>query len=746
MEETANSELRGVMPEELMTRSPTEMNSEFKMSTSADGSSCVLVSLPAEEDPPPVNQSTKPLEQTSDKDELPAIVSITNDLKSKENGQTCDSVTAVQVPETSPEWPESLQGDVDCSLYESDPEEYNYLMEDETLDQELEIRCGEMNQCSVDPAWNVDTQYQSNDTCVELKNLSPNKTPVDYPGWITDDCISRLADRYEMKECQPAKKGWCADDCAVEEENIYQAEICTADEIPNTPLVVPFQTVAVQTDPATADKEVSVDQDIVKHMEKVMSERTVLKEQYQELLDKQAQLENQIQVEVKQLQQKVEEEVQSYKETMKQLIELKQKRDDMKKKSEKDKHEFAQKERDLKVEIEKLYEKSKRLMKDQENKENNLASLIAEQNEEKEMWDAELAEMKKDDDDLRSKILEETERAMKAEVSSLEISRELASMTFAEVVHKAEQHVGTLQIYSRHPEMRQKRKEWERYLVNIRRNEENLLAQYNSHIQLVKNGAKLSSLPEIPSPILPPAPAEDFSAYSDILPVASVPTFPGTSSLDPSPGMSSYIPPASLSGSLPHSPPSATNPISASHKIPVPVRSPPGFEGVQEVPSSCPASKLDKLLKKLQDKFPHSSRTQLTSVLQQIKTARGTMAGLSMDELIQQVTIKLLSQPEQTAVEPKISSFPRTLRFPTAVSQSNPSVSRPYGSNAVMGHHPERPSVGPLGCKLCLVCQQVVQPNDLHNMACSHVVHKECIKFWAQANRNSVCPFCICSK
>lgn len=31
----------------------------------------------------------------------------------------------------------------------------------------------------------------------------------------------------------------------------------------------------------------------------------------------------------------------------------------------------------------------------------------------------------------------------------------------------------------------------------------------------------------------------------------------------------------------------------------------------------------------------------------------------------------------------------------------------------------------PVACKLCLMCQKLVQPSDLHPMACSHVLHKE---------------------
>lgn len=31
----------------------------------------------------------------------------------------------------------------------------------------------------------------------------------------------------------------------------------------------------------------------------------------------------------------------------------------------------------------------------------------------------------------------------------------------------------------------------------------------------------------------------------------------------------------------------------------------------------------------------------------------------------------------------------------------------------------------PATCKLCLMCQKLVQPSELHPMACAHVLHKE---------------------
>lgn len=39
--------------------------------------------------------------------------------------------------------------------------------------------------------------------------------------------------------------------------------------------------------------------------------------------------------------------------------------------------------------------------------------------------------------------------------------------------------------------------------------------------------------------------------------------------------------------------------------------------------------------------------------------------------------------------------------------------------------HPFSVLQAPAACKLCLMCQKLVQPSELHPMACSHVLHKE---------------------
>uniref|UniRef100_A0A8C9M1I5 Ring finger protein 214 n=1 Tax=Panthera tigris altaica TaxID=74533 RepID=A0A8C9M1I5_PANTA len=458
------------------------------------------------------------------------------------------------------------------------------------------------------------------------------------------------------------------------------------------------------TDFKTADSEVNTDQDIEKNLDKMMTERTLLKERYQEVLDKQRQVENQLQVQLKQLQQRREEEMKNHQEILKAIQDVTIKREETKKKIEKEKKEFLQKEQDLKAEIEKLCEKGRR-----------------------EVWEMELDRLKNQDGEINRNIMEETERAWKAEILSLESRKELLVLKLEEAEKEAELHLTYLKSTPPTLETVRSKQEWETRLNGVRMMKKNVRDQFNSHIQLVRNGAKLSSLPQIPTPTLPPPPSEtDFMlqvfqpnpslaprmpfsigqvtvpmvmpsadprslSFPILNPALSQPSqpsppLPGSHGRN-SPGLGSLVGPHG-----PHMPPAASIPP------------PPGLGGVKastETPRPQPVDKLEKILEKLLTRFPQCNKAQMTNILQQIKTARTTMAGLTMEELIQLVAARL-AEHERVAASTQ----------------------------------------APAACKLCLMCQKLVQPNELHPMACSHVLHKECIKFWAQTNTNDTCPFC----
>ncbi|XP_055675444.1 RING finger protein 214 isoform X1 [Falco peregrinus] len=530
----------------------------------------------------------------------------------------------------------------------------------------------------------------------------------------------------------------------------------------------PSQNIAVQTDFKTADMDVNTDQDIEKNLDKMMSERALLKERYQEVLDKQRQVENQLQVQLKQLQQRREEEMKNHQEILKAIQDVTIKREETKKKMEKEKKEFLQKEQDLKAEIEKLCEKGRRLLKEQEEKENKIASLIAEQSDEKQLWEMELDKLKNQHNEINRNILEETERAWKAEILSLESRKELLVLKLEEAEKEAELHLTYLNCACRSApptlETMRPKQEWEMRLNRIRMTKESVRDQFNDHIQMVRNGTKLSSLPQIPTPTLPPPPSEtDFmlTAFQPNpsltprlpFPIGPVPVPMVMPSADPRALSFPLLNPAISRPNQPSPPLPASqgrnSPVVASligthspHMTPAAsIPPPPGLGGVNVTPEFHrlqPADKLEKLLEKLLTRFPQCNKAQLTNILQQIKTARRTMAGLTMEELNQLVAAKLAEQQERVAAGAQPLSRIRAPMF----SAPLPQISTPMFLPPAQVAYPGTASHTPAACKLCLMCQKLVQPGDLHPMACSHVLHKECIKFWAQTNTNDTCPFC----
>ncbi|XP_063274084.1 RING finger protein 214 isoform X1 [Prinia subflava] len=530
----------------------------------------------------------------------------------------------------------------------------------------------------------------------------------------------------------------------------------------------PSQNIAVQTDFKAADADVSTDQDIEKNLDKMMSERALLKERYQEVLDKQRQVENQLQVQLKQLQQRREEEMKNHQEILKAIQDVTIKREETKKKMEKEKKEFLQKEQDLKAEIEKLCEKGRRLLKEQEEKENKIASLIAEQSDEKQLWEMELDKLKNQHNEINRNILEETERAWKAEILSLESRKELLVLKLEEAEKEAELHLTYLNCACRSApptlETMRPKQEWEMRLNRIRMTKQSVRDQFNDHIQMVRNGTKLSSLPQIPTPTLPPPPSEtDFmlTAFQPNpsltprlpFPIGPVPVPMVMPSADPRALSFPLLNPAMSRPSQPSPPLPASqgrsSPVVASllgthspHVAPAaPIPPPPGLGAVTvaaEFHRPQAADKLEKLLEKLLTRFPQCNKAQLTNILQQIKTARRTMAGLTMEELNQLVAAKLAEQQERAAAGAQPLGRIRAPMFPAPL----PQISTPMFLPPAQVAYPGAASHTPAACKLCLMCQKLVQPGDLHPMACSHVLHKECIKFWAQTNTNDTCPFC----
>ncbi|XP_016401462.1 RING finger protein 214-like isoform X1 [Sinocyclocheilus rhinocerous] len=166
----------------------------------------------------------------------------------------------------------------------------------------------------------------------------------------------------------------------------------------------------------------------------------------------------------------------------------------------------------------------------------------------------------------------------------------------------------------------------------------------------------------------------------------------------------------------------------------------------QPLPSNpAPAGKLDKLLERLGSHFPQCTRDQLTRVLQQIKSERGTMAGMSIDDLTQQVAQRLAQnqKPPPGPIAPPSGAR----AFPVSVGPIQRPVAQPPHP---MLHH-FRPPVAQVfhtrppqssTRKFCLMCQNSVDAGSQYNTNCSHTMHKECVSVWLKTSKNNSCPFC----
>ncbi|XP_041090882.1 RING finger protein 214 isoform X2 [Polyodon spathula] len=497
----------------------------------------------------------------------------------------------------------------------------------------------------------------------------------------------------------------------------------------------------VQTDFQTSETGVNTEQVTGKYMEEVMSESAVLRERYQEVLDKQTQAEKQQQLKTRVLQELREERLRVHKGTLEQVQELIAKREENRRKFEKENKEHSQKEQEMKNEIDRLEEELKGLLRKQEEEETRVASLIGEQTVERECWERELADLRSQLMEQNPRIEEETRRALNTEVAVLECQRENMLAQTEEWLTEAEQHLQNLRLGPGSIDNLQQRHEWDTQIGRVRIERVNVQNQYNGHIQLVRNGAKLTSLPSIPAPSLPAVPMAlpPPPVFRPLVPM----TMPG--------GMPRYCmpPPAFRQSAPPVSmvkpftapqppPPAAAMPTVTSQTPAQPSGLPYHSPSNPQPASSKPAGKLEVLLEKLQSRFPQCTRPQLTSVLQQIKTSRGTMAGLSVEELTQQVAQTLADiQRQRQSLGPVGPPSTGAGPFPTSVPQAyHPAPRMP----SVPARQPTAPQ--PVNRKLCLMCQNVVEPGNLHPMSCSHTVHRECIKVWVQSSKNSCCPFC----
>uniref|UniRef100_A0A3Q0REN6 RING-type domain-containing protein n=1 Tax=Amphilophus citrinellus TaxID=61819 RepID=A0A3Q0REN6_AMPCI len=328
-----------------------------------------------------------------------------------------------------------------------------------------------------------------------------------------------------------------------------------------------------------------------------------------------------------------------------------------------------------------------RLAKELEESERKLTALTEEQSEEQRRWREELEELRQEMERVRKEVEESQLQALQDEVAAVEKQRDVAVSRIEAWLKEQYSH---------------ERSKWEKKEGLVRRNQAELQSRFKEVLQQLQQGRELESLPRINVPSLPQVPMVRLQRHHHPHP----PQYRGPYH-HPAP-QQYFQPPPSLQD---HPPPQLLPHIRGQMRVtPPPSLSPsPPFQPAHPVapspppPPSAPAGKLDKVLEKLGARFPQCNRAQLTSLLQQVKSSRGTLAGMSMDEVIEQVGFRL-AQNERSAPGP---------------------ISHAVGAR-----------------KLCLMCQNHVDPESRHPLSCSHTIHRDCIQVWLQSSKNNSCPFC----
>ncbi|KAM5132038.1 RING finger protein 214 [Mantella aurantiaca] len=499
------------------------------------------------------------------------------------------------------------------------------------------------------------------------------------------------------------------------------------------------KSISVQTEYKRQDAETVTDGETEQILKKLISCREQLKNSYQEVLDRQTQSEKQLQVQIKQLKQKREEETHKHKENLKSIQDVTTKKEEARKRADKEGRELSQKEHDLSGELVKLQSKHESLKQEQAELENTIMELLTEQAAEREEWDAELASLKKKENEVTQGSLKEVERAQNTEVLSLESRRDLLLISLEEAEKEAEVTLSYLRVAPPNKEWLQLKQRWEARLTGIKQMKANLREQFEVQIKQLKTGTKLNNLPSILAPNLPPPPSDPnlmlqkIAFGSPLIPPQgsaaslSAPIVPKEHAFQqPHPGPTSFL--------LQHPPLMAFTPGNLMGTIQPPTRLPgrSAPHSNTDVPGLPSTDRLSKILEKLQARFPQYNKVQLTDILQQVKMKRGTLSGLTVEELCQLVATQLqgplLREPSNPAL--KVTQ-PIGHGRPQYQNTQHASPFLPSASGAYVG----RP-------QLCLICQKNVQPHDLQPMSCNHVMHMKCIRFWAITNKNNSCPFC----
>ncbi|XP_077416795.1 uncharacterized protein rnf214 [Vanacampus margaritifer] len=326
-----------------------------------------------------------------------------------------------------------------------------------------------------------------------------------------------------------------------------------------------------------------------------------------------------------------------------------------------------------------------RLTKELQESADKLTELAREQDEDQRTSQKEMDTLKEEMDRVRQEAKDAEILALQDQLSAVEAQRDVAMERIKAWLKEVSEYVLSLR-----PAHHQEKASWAVKEAAVRRNQAELEKRFEEVLAQLHQGHELESLPRINVPALPYIPTAELKfkqmmkSLNPMPPPQQAPLY----RMPPSP-QRYYAPPPMYPQR--HPPPHARSTPPLSHSP-----TPPAYPVAPSPPAAASSGPLDKVLDKLGVRFPQCTRAQLTHLLQQVKSARGTLAGMSVEQVADQVGLVLARGD---------------------------------------AHRPPP-------AKLCLMCQMAVDLESRHPFSCAHAIHRDCIRVWIQSSGNNSCPFC----
>ncbi|XP_077445296.1 uncharacterized protein rnf214 [Stigmatopora argus] len=252
-------------------------------------------------------------------------------------------------------------------------------------------------------------------------------------------------------------------------------------------------------------------------------------------------------------------------------------------------------------------DEKKRLSDELEELTAKLSALTREQQEEKDRWDVELIELKKEMERVRQEAEESESAALRHQIRAVEVQRDVAVKRIEACLAEMSEYVSSLQ-----PADQDEKASWASKETVVRRNLTELQECSRDVLAKLKNRHQLDSLPCINMPTLPPIPTTELKLQQMI---SRLPAAPPPMSATQLPDMA------------PPSEPDSTRPQMCQEHYPPP----PPVNRLEAAASST------TVLSMLRTRFPHISEMQLKQLLKQVKNKHGTLAGRSVKDVGDQI-------------------------------------------------------------------------------------------------------------